>query len=395
MGSLALTGTLTETILIALREHSTACTVSLMNKAKTAEIVDVGLRALHHTLVGVDYLERGALHAKLESACVLHAVSDVLQRYPQNPATLDVGRDLRRLLLLDYTAPQLSLELMYSNSNANNSNSKFKQLSQKSTIVIPSFQRALVPCEDDGVDEMSSPDYNQDYEEGEQRDRMRGSSMQGEAEFEYDEGDHQNGAAAEIEPSQLAAWRASYSLNGTIPAAMKQYCKQHGIGKGAARAILSDSVGSGRDRWAQEGVVAAVVTSKGVVVHQHRPREASPESCMGLVDVMASSPSDYHPDDDAGHGMPPLEMTWEDEIRAALNEGVQGGDWNPCPLFSKRAGELPSESLSMGCAAANLEEPVGSCCDAGGNAAVALSCDDGRDEDDALVDWLDGYLQEA
>merc|ERR1712093_11440 len=102
-----------------------------------------------------------------ESACVLHAVSDVLQRYPQNPATLDVGRDLRRLLLLDYTAPQLSLELMYSNSN-----SKFKQLSQKSTIVIPSFQRALVPCEDDGTDEMSSPDYNedynQDYEEGEQ-----------------------------------------------------------------------------------------------------------------------------------------------------------------------------------------------------------------------------------
>merc|ERR1711959_154932 len=136
MGSLALTGTLTETILLALLEHSTACTVSLMNKARTAEIVDVGLRALHHTLVGVDYLERGALHAKLESACVLHAVSDVLQRYPQNPATLDVGRDLRRLLLLDYTAPQLSLELMYSNSNANNSSSKFKQLSQKSTIVI-------------------------------------------------------------------------------------------------------------------------------------------------------------------------------------------------------------------------------------------------------------------
>merc|ERR1711939_1064131 len=101
---------------------------------------------------------------------------------------------------------------MYSNSN---SNSKFQKLSQKSTIVIPSFQRALVPCEDDGVDEVSSPDYSEDYEEGEQRDRMRGSSMQGEEEFEYDEGDHQNGAA-EIEPSQLAAWRAAYSLDGTI-----------------------------------------------------------------------------------------------------------------------------------------------------------------------------------
>merc|ERR1711959_74077 len=114
----------------------------------------------------------------------MHVVADVLQRYPQNPATLEVGQDLRRLLLLDYTAPQRALELMYSNP-------KFNKLSQQSTIVIPSFPRALQPFGDDemssdgsademssdgSADEMSSLDYAADDAQGEQTDRVRGSS---------------------------------------------------------------------------------------------------------------------------------------------------------------------------------------------------------------------------